>query len=82
VWCKPCTKAAEYLKSQGVDVTKKDVEEDDAALKEMQAKLKKINRPNAQIPIIDVAGQILVGFNKDRLNAAIKKARAKASKSK
>ncbi len=77
-WCKPCKKAEKYLKSKGVDVTKKDVEEDEAARKEMQRKLKKVSREGAQIPIIDLAGQIIVGFNRAVLDKALAKARDNA----
>lgn len=80
VWCKPCDKAAEFLKTQGVSVTKKDVEEDPAARAEMKKLLKKIGRPDAQIPIIDLNGKVLVGFKEAVLKKLLTEMQKPASK--
>jgi glutaredoxin len=77
-WCKPCHDAERYLKSLGVSVTKKDIEESRAAQAEMQQKLVRVNRAGAGIPVIDVMGKIFVGFSpgslKQAVDAAIKSA--------
>jgi glutaredoxin len=75
-WCKPCHSAADYLKARGVTVVSKDIEESDAAAAEMRQKLERAGRGGASIPVIDVMGQILVGFSPSALDRAIKTAEA------
>jgi len=77
-WCKPCHDAEALLKKLGVDVVKKDIEESRAAQAEMQDKLSKAGRGGASIPVIDVAGQLFVGFDARTLTAAVERARGKA----
>jgi len=74
-WCKPCHDAAAYLKQRGVTVIEKDVDADDAAQAEMQKKLERVKMPGASIPVIDVMGQILVGFSPRALEKAVETAR-------
>lgn len=74
-WCKPCHDAERYLKSLGVSVTKKDIEESRAAQAEMQQKLARANRTGASIPVIDVMGKIFVGYNPASLRQAVEAAR-------
>jgi glutaredoxin len=74
-WCKPCHDAERYLKSLGVAVTKKDIEESRAAQAEMQQKLARANRTGASIPVIDVMGKIFVGYNPASLRQAVEAAR-------
>jgi len=75
-WCKPCHSAADYLKSGGVTVVQKDIEESDAAQAEMRQKLERAGRTGASIPVIDVMGQILIGYSPSQLDRAIKTAQA------
>jgi glutaredoxin len=74
-WCKPCHDAEALLKKLGVDVVKKDIEESRAAQAEMQEKLAKAGRGGASIPVIDVAGQLFVGYSPGQLTAAVERAR-------
>ena len=75
-WCKPCHQAADYLKGRGVTVIQKDIEESEAAQAEMRAKLERAGRGGASIPVIDVMGQILVGYSPSALDRAIQTAQA------
>ncbi len=75
-WCKPCHDAERYLKQRGIKVVKKDIDNDNVARKEMQHKLKAANRPTASIPIIDVMGQILVGFSPRAIDRALQAAKS------
>jgi glutaredoxin len=75
-WCKPCHSAHAYLKQRGVNVIEKDIDESDAARSEMQQKLERAGLAGASIPVIDVMGQILIGFNPRALDRAIEAARA------
>jgi glutaredoxin len=74
VWCGPCHQAQAYLKKRGVRVIYKDIDVDPKAQAEMQAKLHRAGRAGAAIPVIDVSGQILVGYSPGALDAAIKRA--------
>lgn len=74
-WCKPCHDAERYLKQRGVLVIHKDIDEDAGARQEMQKKLVRAKMPGASIPVIDVMGQILVGFSPRALERAIEQAR-------
>lgn len=73
-WCKPCHQAADYLKSIGVPVIVKDVEESPEAAAEMRQKLEKSGQRGGSIPVIDVRGQILVGYSRRELDRALAKA--------
>jgi glutaredoxin len=73
-WCKPCHHAADYLRSKGIQVIMKDIEESQEAASEMNQKLEKANRRGGAIPVIDVRGQILVGYDRGQLDHAIAKA--------
>ena len=75
-WCRPCHQAQDYLRSKGIQVIMKDIEESEEAASEMTAKLSKANRRGGSIPVIDVRGQILVGYNRAELDLALQKASA------
>jgi glutaredoxin len=74
-WCKPCHDAERYLKSLGVAVTKKNIEESRAAQAEMREKLERVHRTGAGIPVIDVMGKIFVGYSPGPLKQAVDAAR-------
>jgi glutaredoxin len=76
-WCGPCHQAEALLKSLGVKVTKKDIEESDDAQREMQEVLRKAHRHGGSIPVIDVMGQVFVGFSEGALRGAVQRARAR-----
>ncbi|WP_437276259.1 glutaredoxin domain-containing protein [Sorangium sp. So ce375] len=73
-WCKPCHQAADYLRSKGIAAVVKDIEEDAGAAAEMQDKLAKSHQHGGSIPIIDVRGQILVGFSPRAIDQALARA--------
>lgn len=73
-WCGPCHEAAAYLKSRGVQVIEKNVEKSADAQSEMRSKLAKSGQHGGSIPVIDVRGQVVVGFSKSSLDRAIAKA--------
>ena len=75
-WCGPCHQAEALLKSLGVKVVKKDIEESDVARREMEAALRRVHRSGGSIPVIDVMGQVFVGFSAGPLRAAVARARA------
>jgi glutaredoxin len=75
-WCKPCHQAQDYLKGRGITVIMKDIEESEAAQAEMRQKLERSGRGGASIPVIDLMGQILIGYSPSALDRAIEAARA------
>jgi len=75
-WCKPCHDAERYLKQRGVNVVKKDVEENESAAAEMKRKLERAGLAGASIPVIDVMGRVMQGFSTAALDRAIEAARS------
>jgi glutaredoxin len=75
-WCKPCHDSERYLKQRGVTVIHKDIDENEVANAEMRQKLARVGRSGSSIPVIDLMGQILVGFSPSALDQAIEAARA------
>ncbi|HET7544476.1 MAG TPA: glutaredoxin family protein [Polyangiaceae bacterium] len=74
-WCKPCHDTEKYLKQRGVTVVDKDIDENPVAAAEMRQKLERAGRSGSSIPVIDLMGQILVGFSPMALDQAIEAAR-------
>jgi glutaredoxin len=70
-WCNACHQAVAYLKRRKVPVVEKDIEQDPAAEREMRAKLTRAGVHGRSIPVIDVKGKILVGFEPHALEAAV-----------
>jgi len=73
-WCGPCHQAADYLKSKGIPYVMKDVEATPGAGAEMRAKLAQSGQHGGSIPVIDVRGQILVGFSPGAVDRALARA--------
>jgi glutaredoxin len=70
-WCGACHQAVAYLKRRKVPVVEKDIEQDPAAENEMRSKLARAGVHGGSIPVIDVKGKILVGFEPHALEAAM-----------
>jgi len=71
-WCGACRQAEAYLRSRGVPFVEKDVERDPGAQAEMMQKATSQGLRPTGIPVIDVRGRILLGFDRgaiDRLLA-------------
>jgi glutaredoxin 3 len=67
VWCAFCHAAKDYFDKLGVKYVEKDVEKDPEA--GMEAVEKSEQRG---IPVIDIAGEIIIGFDRPRIDAALK----------
>jgi glutaredoxin len=70
-WCGACHEAARYLRSKGIAFVEKDVEKDSGAAREMQQKLARSGQRSGSIPVIDVQGKVLVGFNPHDVDGAL-----------
>ena len=66
-WCAFCHAAMEYLDKLGIKYTDKDVEKDPAAGQEATDKSQQRG-----IPVIDIGGTIIVGFDRPKIDAALK----------
>jgi glutaredoxin len=75
-WCKACRDAERYLRQRGVEVVHKNIETSAAAQAEMKDKLRRAGLPqSAQIPVLDVGGEIQLGFNPSAVDRALSRAR-------
>ena len=68
-WCAFCHTEAQWLERMGVPFIEKDIEADQAAHDELMAK---INGDFRGVPVTDVAGDIILGFDRPKLQASIK----------
>jgi glutaredoxin len=67
-WCGVCKQVEAYLQKKGVEYIAKDIEADRAAAAELQAKAKQAGVPTGSVPMIDVGGELLRGFDRKRLD--------------
>lgn len=67
-WCGFCHMAKDYFDKKGVKYTDKDVESDPKFMEEAVTK-----SGQRGIPVIDIDGQIIVGFNRPKIDAALEK---------
>jgi glutaredoxin len=70
-WCGACHQAAAYLKQKHVPYVEKDIEADNGAAAEMQGKLAKIGQRGGSIPVLDIRGRVMVGFNPHEVDEAL-----------
>ena len=66
-WCAFCHAAKDYLDKLGVKYTDKDVEADLTAGAEAVAK-----SGQRGIPVLDIDGEIIIGFDRPKIDAALK----------
>ncbi len=66
-WCAFCHAAKDYLDKQGVKYTDKDVEHDPTAMAESLDK-----SGQRGIPVLDIDGTVIVGFDRPKIDAALK----------
>jgi glutaredoxin len=70
-WCGACHEAMRYLRRKGVAYVEKDVEKDATAEHEMQEKLARNGLRAGSIPVLDVRGKVMIGFNPSEVDAAL-----------
>ena len=66
--CPWCKKLKDYLNEKGIEFEDVDVSTDEAAAKEMVEKSGQMG-----VPQIDINGQIIVGFDKEAIDAELAK---------
>lgn len=67
-WCGYCKMTKQYLDSKNVEYVEKNIEEDEAAKAEL---LEKINGEFRGVPVIDIGGTIILGFDRPKIDAAL-----------
>lgn len=65
-WCGFCAAAKQYLDRMGVAYTEKDVDSDRAIAEESVRK-----SGQTGIPVLDIDGKIIVGFDRPSIDAAL-----------
>lgn len=65
-WCAFCHAAKEYLDSKGIEYIEKNVEENPEYAQEAVEKSKQMG-----IPVIDIDGTIIIGFDRPKIDAAL-----------
>lgn len=68
-WCAFCKTEEQYLQKLGVEYVKKDVEEDKEAYEEL---MQKIGGNFQGVPVTDIAGEIVLGFDRAKIDATLK----------
>lgn len=68
-WCAFCHTEAQWLDHLGIKYVKKDIEEDKAAYEELMSKS---GGNYSGVPVTDVAGDLILGFDRPKLLDAIK----------
>lgn len=71
-WCSACHQAAAWLRSQNIPFIEHDIETEPAAAQDLYARARQQGVPTGSIPIIDVNGRLMVGFNPQMLQQAIR----------
>jgi glutaredoxin len=70
-WCGACRSARQYLTSRGVPFADKDIERDPEAARELSEKAAKVGIPTDRVPVIEVRGRLLQGFDRARIDALL-----------
>jgi glutaredoxin len=70
-WCGACRAARQYLTERKIPFADKDIERDADAARELAAKAAKMGIPTDRVPVIDVRGRLLLGFDKARIEALL-----------
>lgn len=69
-WCAFCHTEAQWLDSLGVKYVAKDIESDSSAYDEL---MKKTGGQSTGVPVTDIAGEIILGFDRPKLTSALHK---------
>lgn len=69
-WCAFCHAAKEYFDKLGVKYTDKDIESDPKLAQEAVEKSGQMG-----IPVIDINGTIIIGFDRPKIDTALKEAK-------
>lgn len=68
-WCAFCKTEKQYLEHLGVAYTEKDIENNADAHAEL---MEKVGGQNTGVPVTDIAGTIIRGFDRPKIDATLK----------
>lgn len=71
-WCGACAQARGWLRQRGIPFVDKDVEKDDGAQREMARKMKRAGMQLGGVPVIDVMGKLVLGFDAGEIERLLK----------
>lgn len=66
-WCAYCHAVTDYLDKFGIKYVVIDIEKDSSAAKDMIDKSGQMG-----VPVVDIDGTIIVGFDRSRINSTLK----------
>ena len=70
-WCGACRAARQYFSQHKIPFADKDIEADPAAARELAEKASKMGIPTDRVPVLDVRGRLLLGFDQSRVEALL-----------
>jgi len=70
-WCGACRAARQYFSEKKIPFADKDIEADPAAAHELAEKAAKMGLPTDRVPVLDVRGRLLLGFDRARVEALL-----------
>lgn len=70
-WCGACRTARQYFADRKIPFADKDVEADAEAAKELSRKAARFGIPTDRVPILEVRGRMLLGFDRARVEALL-----------
>ena len=70
-WCGACRQARAYFAERKIPFADKDIEQDPAAARELGEKAAKMGIPTDRVPVLDVRGRLLLGFDRARVEALL-----------
>lgn len=70
-WCGFCKMAKQYLDGKNVPYVEKDIEADESARNEL---LEKVHGNFQGVPVIDIDGSVILGFDRPKIDEALQKA--------
>ncbi len=71
-WCGVCRKARAFLQGAGVPFVEKDIEKDAGASAELQRKAAKAGVKASGVPVFDIGGVIVPGFDQGKIARLLK----------
>lgn len=71
-WCGYCRKLKGWLKEQGIPYVEKDVEKDRAAAGELAAKARRTGVSARGVPVTDVKGTLVMGYDPEQIESLLK----------
>lgn len=69
-WCGYCKMAKKYLGDKGIAFNEKNIEADEAAHAEL---MQKMDGDFRGVPVIDIDGELILGFDRPKIDAALAK---------